>query len=537
MTSDLTRSQKQETAPRLDESPRDSATVVAQDNPSDATRVATADSTVTPEAGNEPQLAVGDIVSERYELLELIGEGGMGKVYLANDLLYAREFKDKKSRVAIKVLSQDFAKHKLSRIIMQREARKSQQLSHPNIVRVHHFDQHGPHAYMIMEYIEGMPLSDFLGEQASGGLPLDDAMPIIEGMALGLDHIHQQKLVHCDFKPGNVFVANDQTIKVLDLGIARASENLEVEAENTEFDAGSLDSLTPAYASCEIFEGMPPDPADDVYALACITYQLLTGRHPFDRTPSIRARRLQLKPAAIANLGKRRWSALERGLAFAREDRTGSAATFLDEIKDARPTGKRLLAAVGGLALLGLAGTAISITIAVQPPDPDEQFLMSLRPAVSTEIGPEEAQRLQRWIDQGTAYLEIAEQEFAQGKLATAHHILKGGADNAYWAFSQVAERLDSSEARQGLLAIVNSYASWAASLREEQPLSALWAACQGASIHPEHKALKELTTELTRELNNSPGNAHDCASLIKAGSPPDLAGKNFTQHQPGDVI
>lgn len=475
-------------------------------------------------------LEIGDIMSERYELLELLGEGGMGRVFLANDLLFALEFKDKNSKVAIKVLSQRFALHKTARLAMQREARKSRELSHPNVVSVHHFDQHDAHAYMIMEYIEGLPLNNWMREHAGEGLSLDKALPLIEGMAQGLDYIHSQRLVHCDFKPDNVFITDENLVKVLDLGIARASEGLGEEREETEFDAGSLGAMTPAYASCEQFESVPPSPSDDVYALACVTYKLLTGKHPFSGTPANQARQQGLKATSIAGLGKRRWQALQRGLAFSQSDRTSSAAEFLKGLQDG-PTLRKPLLMVSAFALLAIVAMAVYMRVAIQPLDPNQEWLMTLKPTVATALTEKEKQRMDGWIEQGMAYLSIANDEFAHGNLVSAHHILKGGADNAFWALSRVAERVDSPEARQGLLEIVNSYANWATTLQENRPQEALWMACQGISIHPEHRNLKELATKLIGELDSIQGTINNCASLVKLGSPPSLVGSKIESY------
>lgn len=549
MNSNIPWEKKQSTAPHSDNSNPDAASVQPQEGEADVTQIAAeatappspdSDATQVAEQNDDAPLEVGDIVSERYELLELLGEGGMGRVFLANDLVFALEYKDKNSKVAIKVLNQRFSRHKSARLAMQREARKSRSLSHPNVVSVHHFDSHGAHAYMIMEYIEGQPLNTWIREYAAEGLSLEEAMGLIEGMALGLDYIHSQQLVHCDFKPGNIFVTGDNAVKVLDLGIARASEGLEGEPDSrdeTEFDAGSLGALTPAYASCEQFEGVPPSPSDDVYALACITYQLLAGRHPYGGAPAVKARQQQLRPEPIGELGKRRWQVLERALAFSRKDRTCSTAEFLRDLKGDKHRGKRLLTVVAGVALLGIAGTAISMRMAMQPMDADEQWLMSLKPATSAPLSLQEEQRMERWLAQGTAYLTIANEEFDRGDLTTAHHILKGGADNAYWALSHVTERVDSPEARQGLLGIVKSYARWATALAEEQPQEAMWTLCQGMALHPEHAAFKKLSRQLTRKLSTTAGAVTDCATLIKLGTPPAPLGGGPSPYAQGGAL
>ena len=189
--------------------------------------------------------AIGDLISGRYRLETVLGEGGMGKVFLAQDELYAGEFKDRHAQVALKFLGKKFASHSVSRMALQRETRKSQQLAHPNVVRVMHFDQHDGNPYMIMEYMTGEPLNGFLETKACSGLPMQEALELIEGMALGLGYIHSEGLVHSDFKPNNVFVGEDGTAKILDLGIARLNTEGEEKQQETVFDVSALGALTP----------------------------------------------------------------------------------------------------------------------------------------------------------------------------------------------------------------------------------------------------------------------------------------------------
>ncbi|NJN50507.1 MAG: serine/threonine protein kinase [Gammaproteobacteria bacterium] len=222
--------------------------------------------------------AVGDVIRDRFRLERVIGEGGMGRVFVASDL-NREAYGDKDPEVAIKFLGADFAAHPQAAIALQRETRNSQRLSHPNIVKVFDFDRTPDHVFMTMELMRGEPLDRQVAEHGPNGIPFDEAWPIISGMGAGLAHIHAAGLVHADFKPNNVFVARDGTVKILDLGIARVFEDENRTRLATRFDASALGALTPEYASCEMFEGQSADPRDDVYALACVTYLLLTGRH------------------------------------------------------------------------------------------------------------------------------------------------------------------------------------------------------------------------------------------------------------------
>jgi hypothetical protein len=285
---------------------------------------------VPPGAEPERMKGVGDTLNGRFVLEECIGFGGMGTVYKALDLRKL-EASDRKPYIAIKVLNVQFRGHPKSLIALQREARKAQALAHPNIVSVYDFDRDGPMVYLTMEHLSGKPLSQVLRAQGFTGLPYTEVMRIVTGMGNALAYAHGRGFVHCDFKPGNVFLTDSGNVKVIDFGIARVFQKTEEDVDVTVFDPGSLGALTPAYASPEMLEHREPDPRDDIYALACITYELLTGRHPFNRMSAVQARGAGMKPQRPANLGRTQWQALKCGLAFEREARTPTVARFLSD--------------------------------------------------------------------------------------------------------------------------------------------------------------------------------------------------------------
>ena len=306
----------------------------------------------------ERMKGVGDTLNGRFVLEECIGFGGMGTVYKALDLRKL-EASDRKPYIAIKVLNVQFRGHPKSLIALQREARKAQALAHPNIVAVYDFDRDGSMVYLTMEYLVGQPLSRVLRTPEFTGMPPDKALPIVSGMANALAYAHQRGFVHCDLKPANVFLTDRGAVKVIDFGIARVFQKPEEDNEATVFDAGSLGGLTPAYASPEMLEHREPDPRDDIYALACITYELLTGRHPFDRMAATQARGIGMKPVRPKHLGWRQWRALRSALNFEREARTPSVTQFLAAMSDDGRTAMRLAVAAGAVVCTTLAGTAL----------------------------------------------------------------------------------------------------------------------------------------------------------------------------------
>lgn len=275
------------------------------------------------------------VLKNRFVFEEVLGAGGMGVVYKAKDLLKI-EAKDRDPYVAIKVLSDEFKTHPEAFIALQRESRKTQKIAHPNIVTVYDFDRDGDTVFMTMEFMDGKPLDKLISQYRSVGLASDDAWKILEGISSALIYAHGQNIIHSDFKPGNIFVSNSGVAKVFDFGIARAVAKAEHREEShddrTVFDAGNLGALTPAYASLEMLEGETPDVRDDIYALGCIAYELFSGEHPYNRMHADEAHRQKIKPQRIPGLTKKQWRAIERALAFKREDRTDSVETFWKEI-------------------------------------------------------------------------------------------------------------------------------------------------------------------------------------------------------------
>jgi serine/threonine protein kinase len=310
-------------------------------------------------AGHDQIKGTGDTLNNRFVLEECLGVGGMGTVYKALDLRKL-EASDRKPYLAIKVLNVQFRGNPNSLVALQREARKAQVLAHRNIITVYDFDRDGPIVYLTMEYLSGKPLSQLLRTPGYQGMPVRAALPIVRGMCSALAYAHERGFVHCDFKPANVFLTTNAEVKVIDFGIARVFQRPEEESDATVFDPGSLGALTPAYASPEMIEHREPDPRDDIYALGCITYELLTGHHPFDRLSATQARNADFKPQRPANLDSRQWRALRAALSFDRNSRMPSVVRFIAEFDNEARAEKS-----GTLAKVGLASFAVVCAAAV----------------------------------------------------------------------------------------------------------------------------------------------------------------------------
>jgi hypothetical protein len=310
-------------------------------------------------AGHDQIKGTGDTLNNRFVLEECLGVGGMGTVYKALDLRKL-EASDRKPYLAIKVLNVQFRGNPNSLVALQREARKAQVLAHRNIITVYDFDRDGPIVYLTMEYLSGKPLSQLLRTPGYQGMPVRAALPIVRGMCAALAYAHERGFVHCDFKPANVFLTTNAEVKVIDFGIARVFQRPEEESDATVFDPGSLGALTPAYASPEMIEHREPDPRDDIYALGCITYELLTGHHPFDRLSATQARNADFKPQRPQNLDARQWRALRAALSFDRATRMPSVVRFIAEFDNEARAEKS-----GTLAKVGLASFAVVCAAAV----------------------------------------------------------------------------------------------------------------------------------------------------------------------------
>ncbi len=310
-----------------------------------------------PQAAKSTQLQPGDVIKGRFELLDIIGQGGMGVVFRAKDLVKVQA-QDSNPYVAIKVLSEAFKKHSRAFIALQREASKAQRLAHPNIATVYDFDHDNDIIYMTMELLHGQPFDKLIAQLPPGGLPYETGLHYIRELCNGLSYAHQQNLIHCDLKPANIFLCDNGAVKLLDFGITRVikKERKEV-GDDTVFDPASLKALTPAYASVEMFRGDTPDPRDDIYALACVAYELLTGVHPYKKVAAHKALELDLKPPTIKGISRRQQKAFNSALSLVREKRTATVPAFLDGIKRTKNHAKHL--AIAGFIIVLISGSLL----------------------------------------------------------------------------------------------------------------------------------------------------------------------------------
>lgn len=325
-------------------------------NPQQKTEVLAPKSKTTKRRKESP-VTLGTILKNRFVLTEVIGKGGMGFVYKARDLVKVQA-QDKNPYVAIKILSEEFKQHQAAFIALQREASKSQRLAHPNIATVYDFDHDDGIIYMTMELMQGQPLDTFIKHIPQGGLPVSQALYYIEQICNGLAYAHAQKLIHCDLKPANIFLNDNGIVKLLDFGITRAIKTESELDEKTLFDPASLKALTPAYASVEMFRSELPDIRDDIYGLACVTYELLAGSHPYKKIAAYKAQELGLKPSPLKKISRQQQKALSKALNLKRDQRTDTVEEFLRGIMPAKSHAKEL--AIGAMMIL-IVGAAVLV--------------------------------------------------------------------------------------------------------------------------------------------------------------------------------
>jgi len=305
---------------------------------------------VDPQAGDASSgpIGIGHLLGHRYRLERELGAGGMGTVYLASDEEVPGE------SFAVKVLKPEIREYPESLALLREEVRKTRSLQHPNIVGVYSLNADHGEVYMLMEYLEGKTLATLLEEDFGRGMPMNRAWPLIQDFCAALAYAHDHNVIHSDLKPANVFITTSGRAKLLDFGIARAARG-----RRSSVDPAAFGALTPAYASCEMLQGLEPDERDDVYALGCVIYEMLSGKHPFGRRSPLQARDAGMVPAPIASLSRAQNAALARALAFDRAKRTSSIEAVLAGLAAHTVSRTGLIKGVGAAAAVLLIAVLI----------------------------------------------------------------------------------------------------------------------------------------------------------------------------------
>jgi beta-lactam-binding protein with PASTA domain/tRNA A-37 threonylcarbamoyl transferase component Bud32 len=308
------------------------------------------------------------VFSERYELTHLVARGGMAEVYRARDRLLDRP-------VALKVLFPELSVDRAFVERFRREAQAAANLSHPNIVPVFDWGEDDGTYYIVMEYIDGQPLSQAL--RTGGPMPAVRIAQIGARVADALAYAHRHGVVHRDVKPGNVLLTSDGQVKVTDFGIARA-----VNTEESLTQTGAVMG-TATYFSPEQAEGVGVDARSDIYSLGVVLFEMVAGRPPFlgDSPVAVASKHVREQPPLLRDLNPTVPPGLEaivaRAMAKSADLRYQSAADLradLQRFVEGRPVSASepatlaMLAAAAAPSATGVLDTARTGVLAASPP-------------------------------------------------------------------------------------------------------------------------------------------------------------------------
>ena len=259
-------------------------------------------------AVEEPSL-IGSTLGSRFQLLEVIGDGGMGRVYRAEEVATGKP-------VAVKLLHPEFVGDDQVVQRFEQEARVTTDLSHPNIVNVIEFGEWNGHLYLAMELLAGKPLAELIGDGSKNRprLTVQRTLEIIRPVLEALDYAHERGVVHRDLKPENVMVIPArgllarEGIKLLDFGIAKLGHHPERPATKQITQHGLVIG-TPAYMSPEQAAGQEADMRSDVYSCGVLLFHMLTGRRPFEAASNYDVLRMHLdtQPKSLLEVGAGAW--------------------------------------------------------------------------------------------------------------------------------------------------------------------------------------------------------------------------------------
>lgn len=274
---------------------------------------------------------IGTII-QNYQITSLLGEGGMGTVYMATDNLLGRN-------VAIKNLNASLTRQPQFLERFKNEAKTLARLSHPNIALLYNYLQNGEDYYMVMEYVEGENIDQLIRKNKS--LPFQVVVPIICRALEGLAHAHAKDILHRDIKPANIMLSKEYNIKLMDFGIAKVSDAVKLTRASRVI--GTIEYLAP-----ELIEGKEPSVSSDIYAIGITMYEMLTGKLPFSGKSDYMLMQdiLKEKPPALQKLNgtipKKLADIVSKALEKKPEKRFSSAKEFLQALASSFPELKEI---------------------------------------------------------------------------------------------------------------------------------------------------------------------------------------------------
>ncbi|HHF3123905.1 TPA: serine/threonine-protein kinase [Vibrio diabolicus] len=255
---------------------------------------------------------IGTTVKNRYEIESVLGHGGLCDVYLAKDKILESSGSEA-PYVALKILQKEFASQPETARMLIREAQQTQRLSHPNIIRVFDFGVDGEIYFLVMEYINGETLESLIQRSRPHGLKFNATLSILNQVLDALSYAHSLGVVHADLKPANVILTSEGNVKLLDFGVSKTHQ-LKQDQYAAKRKSENVETLgyTPNYASLNLLSGKEPNLSDDMFALFCIAYELLSCKHPYSRTPVNEALKKKMKVSKPANMPASKWPIFAR---------------------------------------------------------------------------------------------------------------------------------------------------------------------------------------------------------------------------------
>ena len=290
----------------------------------------------------------GRVLGQRYQLTHLLHKSAYFLTFDAND-------QQAITRVFVHVIRPGLTVDHAALVALDRDVKRVQRLQHDGIVPVKDIVRDQQTVFLVTERIEGQSLSDMLCEYAQG-MPHKHLFHLVHRIADILQYAHARLVVHANLQPSTIFVTDDGDVRIMDFGLVQALFSYDHRLRRIGSSADDPRTRAMPYASCQILEGAEPTPSDDVFSLACITYEMFVGQHPFAKSNALEARRLSLD-VQRHHLSRVQWQGLVAGLAFESLQRFDAVTVLVQAIEPVSGVAKYKYKMLAGVAVVLLLMT------------------------------------------------------------------------------------------------------------------------------------------------------------------------------------